>query len=177
MEQCSEVGKCQNPLAFSRGCIGNPATCSEKHVFFFIREEAYGFLSNFWRALQVVDGVAYDSNERFYQVQKAKDADLKASIYDMKEPYWCMVIGHNMRPKDVRAEWTEEIRLATMLKGLRAKFSQNAELKQQLLATGDKALHEKNPDDFFWGYGDGTGKDYLGKLLMQVRAELREAPR
>jgi ribA/ribD-fused uncharacterized protein len=174
MEQCSEIGKCQNPLAFSKGCIDNPATCSEKNIFFFIREEPYGFLSNFWRALQVVDGVAYDSNERYYQCQKPKDAAVSAWVFHAPSPFLTMVVGHNLRPKEIRENWTEDVRLATMLKGLRAKFSQNPSLKQQLLATGDKALHEKNPDDFFWGYGDGTGKDYLGKLLMQVRAELRE---
>lgn len=48
-----------------------------KDIFFFIREEPNGFLSNFWRAQQYVDNIRYDSNERYYQVQKAKTDELK----------------------------------------------------------------------------------------------------
>ncbi len=58
-----------------------------KDIFFFIREEEYGFLSNFWRSVQVVDGIAYDCNERYYQVQKAKDASVKAWVFNAPTPY------------------------------------------------------------------------------------------
>lgn len=85
-----------------------------------------------------------------------------------------MVVGHNLRKgKEVREDWTEEVRLAIMLKGLRCKFYQNPDLAEKLLQTGDAILHENNPDDPFWGYGKGDGRDHLGKLLMQVRSELK----
>ena len=144
-----------------------------KHIFFFIREEAHGFLSNFWRATQVVDGVAYDCNERFYQCMKSATPKIRAWVFNAPSPFLAMVVGHNMRKgKECGMDWDVELRLATMLKGLRAKFTQNPELAKMLLATGNAQLHENNPEDFFWGYADGTGKDYLGKLLMQVRKEL-----
>jgi ribA/ribD-fused uncharacterized protein len=146
---------------------------SEQDIFFFIREESYGFLSNFWRATQIVDGVAYDCNERFYQCMKSATPEIKAWVFNAPSPFLTMVVGHNMRKgKEARKDWTVETRIATMLKGLRAKFTQNPELAEKLLATGNAQLHENNPKDFFWGYADGTGKDYLGKLLMQVRKEL-----
>jgi len=56
-----------------------------------------------------------------------------------------------------------------MFKGLRAKFRSEA-LRRKLLSTGDAVIHEDNPADKFWGSG---GDDMLGKLLMQVRDELR----
>jgi GTP cyclohydrolase II len=144
-------------------------------IFFFIREEPYGFLSNFWRAIQVVDGIAYDSNERYYQVQKAKDPAVKAWIYNAPTPYLAMVVGHNLRSgKEVSLEHTDEKRVETMLKGLRAKFTQNPDLAKQLIATGDATLHENNPTDFFWGYAEGKGNDLLGKCLMIIRQELVE---
>jgi ribA/ribD-fused uncharacterized protein len=43
-----------------------------------------------------------------------------------------------------------------------------------LLLTGDHILIEDSPIDYFWGCGaDGTGENYLGKILMSVRGEIR----
>jgi hypothetical protein len=42
-----------------------------------------------------------------------------------------------------------------------------------LLATGDAELIEGNVwNDVFWGVCNGIGKNWLGKLLMQVREVL-----
>lgn len=61
-----------------------------------------------------------------------------------------------------------------MLKGLRAKFSQHKELKELLLSTGDATLVEHTARGRIWGDGgDGSGENRLGRLLMQVREELR----
>jgi ribA/ribD-fused uncharacterized protein len=87
-----------------------------------------------------------------------------------------MVLGrqleHNKHLKDkyMRKDWDEK-KIGVMLDGLRLKFS-DPKLREQLLATGDAVLHENNPDDPYWGIGDGTGKSMLGMLLMQVRQEL-----
>jgi hypothetical protein len=41
--------------------------------------------------------------------------------------------------------------------------------------TGDAALIETSSIDAFWGIGKkGIGKNMLGKLLMEVRDELRQ---
>lgn len=65
---------------------------------------------------------------------------------------------------------------------LKAKFEQNPFLKQKLLDTNDDILIEYNTwcDNIF---GDCTcpkcvhiqGQNYLGKLLMQLREEFRNA--
>lgn len=194
-------------------------------IFFFIREEPYGFLSNLQKSTQIVDGIKYDSNERYYQCQKPRDQVVADWIYNVPSPYLAMVVGHNLRPKEIREDWTVEVRLATMLKGLKAKFTQNPDLAKQLLDTGDAILHENNRDDPFWGVGNKKNKlikwesqcvgykgcgyrgpeenfktgmaqhplkcpkcgkthtfmairiemgDNLGKLLMQVREELKQ---
>jgi hypothetical protein len=47
-------------------------------------------------------------------------------------------------------------------------------LKALLLGTGEAVLVEHTANDSYWGDGgDGSGKNRLGALLMQVRAELR----
>jgi len=61
-----------------------------------------------------------------------------------------------------------------MLEAVRAKFSQHADLRALLVGTGDALLVEHTARDDYWGDGgDGHGKNRLGQILMQVRAELQ----
>ena len=62
-----------------------------------------------------------------------------------------------------------------MLKTVRAKFSQYDNIKEMLLNTKDAVITEHTPDDAYWGDGgDGSGLNKLGKILMQVREELKD---
>jgi hypothetical protein len=61
-----------------------------------------------------------------------------------------------------------------MRQALRAKFVQHEDLRQQLLATGNVRLVEHTTNDRYWGDGgDGSGRNMLGILLMELRAKLR----
>lgn len=61
-----------------------------------------------------------------------------------------------------------------MLEALRAKFGQHPDLRRRLLATRERLLAEHTDRDRYWGdAGDGTGRNRLGLLLMQVRAEIQ----
>lgn len=54
------------------------------------------------------------------------------------------------------------------------KFRTHADIREILLATGEEVLVENSPIDYYWGYGkDGSGKNKLGQLLMEVREILR----
>jgi predicted NAD-dependent protein-ADP-ribosyltransferase YbiA (DUF1768 family) len=70
----------------------------------------------------------------------------------------------------VRHDW-DSVKLQVMYDLLKVKFS-NPELKERLLKTGDLPIHEIS-NDAFWGFDPekGTGEDYLGKLLMELRCE------
>ena len=73
--------------------------------------------------------------------------------------------------------------------GLHAKFKQNAKLKQTLLNTNNNTLIEASPGDKFWGTGMGIyhpnlwrrnillgqAKNHLGRELMDLRRELKNA--
>lgn len=62
-----------------------------------------------------------------------------------------------------------------MKKGLLLKFSQNPGLLDILVGTGERPLVEHTEKDKYWGDGgDGSGKNRLGVLLMEVRAELKQ---
>lgn len=77
------------------------------------------------------------------------------------------------RHRPLRPDW-EAVKEEVMLEALRTKFTQHKSLRSLLLDTGDAELVEHTANDAYWGDGgDGSGKNRLGALLMQVRAELR----
>jgi len=138
-------------------------------INFYSRKPLYGFLSNFHRCPQVVHGIEYPTNEHFYQSQKTRDPKVSHWIASAPSPFLAMRAGRMLRKgKEFRNDW-EDIKLDVMLIGLRAKFS-DPHLKNRLLDTGDAVLHEDSPTDKFWGK---KGADWLGRLLMQVRDEIR----
>ena len=69
-----------------------------------------------------------------------------------------------------------------MFDALYYKFSQNDDIRQKLLSTGNSTLVEASPRDRIWGIGlnitdaqsgkDWKGKNLLGKTLMRVREYL-----
>ena len=60
-----------------------------------------------------------------------------------------------------------------MRKAVLAKFKQNEEIKKILLSTGDEIIVENTTNDHYWGCGkDGSGKNMLGKILVEVREKL-----
>ena len=59
-----------------------------------------------------------------------------------------------------------------------AKFSQNSNLGQKLIATGTAELIEDLPHEPFWGIGqDGAGANWAGRVLMEIRALLSKGVR
>jgi ribA/ribD-fused uncharacterized protein len=71
-----------------------------------------------------------------------------------------------------------------VLEGSLHKFRQNPELKENLLATGEKVIVEASPRDRIWGVGFGEknalnqkerwGLNLLGKALEKTRRILKE---
>jgi ribA/ribD-fused uncharacterized protein len=77
------------------------------------------------------------------------------------------------RDLPLRPDW-EAVKDAVMLDALRVKFTQHPELHALLLSTGDEQLIEHTANDSYWADGgDGSGRNRLGELLMELRAELR----
>jgi len=73
----------------------------------------------------------------------------------------------------LRADW-ETVQESVLLDALRAKFQQNRGLLELLKSTGSRPLVEDTVDAY-WGVGrTGKGKNRMGKLLEQVREELKE---
>ena len=126
------------------------------------------FLSNFYQADVIYNGIRYSNNEAAFQAQKVEsDADryqfAKLSPSDAKR------LGRRVT---LRKDW-EAIKDNVMYEICLAKFKQNEDLKKQLLETGNEPLEEGNDwGDMIWGTVNGVGENRLGKILMRIRAEL-----
>ena len=133
----------------------------------------YYFLSNFFPAEVTYNGLTYQNNEAAFQAQKTYSKEERIEFTTL-EPRDAKRRGRRVR---LRKEW-EQVKDRIMEEIVRAKFSQNEELKEQLLATGDAQLVEGNRwNDRYWGVDiqSGVGENHLGKILMKVRSELRLA--
>lgn len=66
------------------------------------------------------------------------------------------------REHPLRKDWGD-VKQKVMYQGLLQKFKQNEDLRQKLLATGDKKIVEHTEEDAYWGDGgDGSGLNRLG---------------
>lgn len=129
----------------------------------------YYFLSNFFNAPVKYDGISYLNNEAAFQAQKTKTREERYAFSSL-DPSAAKRRGRHV---DLRDGW-DNIRITIMEDIVKAKFSQNEELAEKLLATDDEYLIEGNTwGDRFWGTVNGEGRNQLGIILMQVRNELR----
>lgn len=131
------------------------------------REEYY-YLSNFYECSVTYNGLTYRNSEAAFQAQK----DISRS-----QEFTSLSAGSAKRlgkQVNLRSDW-EKVKVDLMEEILRAKFTQNHDLREQLLSTGDRHLVEGNTwNDRFWGVCKGKGENHLGKLLMKIRSELKK---
>jgi ribA/ribD-fused uncharacterized protein len=133
----------------------------------------YQFLSNFYPAEFVWDGIVWLNSEAAYQAAKSADRSVRLTFSAMANPSAAKRAGKVI---ERRPNW-ENIKYDIMHQIVFAKFNQNPDLRDKLIATGDAPLEEGNTwKDTTWGIcppGSGCGKNWLGKILMSVRDELR----
>lgn len=132
--------------------------------------DRYDFLSNFYLVPITYDSLTYTSSEAAFQAQKTTDLRVRMQFQGLS-PRQAKAFGRKIT---LRPDW-EEVKVDIMREVLRAKFSQNNSLAVQLLATYPAYLEEGNTwGDTFRGVCNGVGENYLGRLLMEVRDELRD---
>lgn len=150
-------------------------------------EGRFRFLSNFYPCKIEHKGIKYPSVEHFYVAMKVTEMQLLDGVYytaaDFRE-----MISRISNPGDVkkigsrvkiRKEWDDK-KLEFMNWAVREKFKDET-LSEMLLSTGDQEIIEGNWwHDNFYGSCSCTkcankGENHLGKILMQVREELKLA--
>ena len=133
--------------------------------------DEYFFLSNFYVAPVKYDGILYHNNEAAFQAQKCADKSDRIKFADLNP-----TDARNMGRKiPLRKDW-EQVKISIMSEIVKAKFEQNPDLAQKLIDTKDTYLEEGNTwGDRTWGTVNGNGANNLGRILMNVRAELQKS--
>ncbi|MFA6199019.1 MAG: NADAR family protein [Bacteroidales bacterium] len=139
----------------------------------------YRWLSNFHLCSICYYGLVFPSTENAYQAAKVIDDNDREQFinrYDDELKQWITVSPRDAKKLggkiQMRLDW-DDIKLIVMRQITDIKF-EHYELKQLLLATGDKELIEGNTwGDTFWGVCNGIGQNHLGKILMAKRTELK----
>lgn len=149
-------------------------------------EGRFRFLSNFYPCKIEHKGIKYPSVEHFYVAMKVTEmqlldgtyytaADFREMISRISNPGDAKKIGSRVK---IRKDWDEK-KLDVMNWAVRQKFK-DENLAELLLSTGDQELIEGTWwHDKFWGICICTkcankGENNLGKILMQVREELKQ---
>lgn len=128
----------------------------------------YRWLSNFFMCRVEWEGRTYTSSEAAYQSGKYPPAE--RDVFTTLDPDPAKKLSRT-KPYDT-AVW-EARKERTMREVVTAKFRQNRELADKLIATGDRLLEETNWwGDKIWGVYQGEGENKLGKLMMDVRMQL-----
>ena len=145
----------------------------KKVINFYSTKDAYGCFSNFSRHHIFLKEKIWKTSEHYFQAQKFADTKFEEKVRLAPTPMEAANLGRN-RKFPLRKDW-ETVKDDIMREALRAKFTQNKELNKTLLETGDAELVEHTHNDFYWADGgDGSGKNMLGLLLMELREELKK---
>lgn len=143
-------------------------------IYFFTKNDPFYELSNFAPYGFAEEGIYWPTVEHYFQAQKFQDPSHRERIRTARSPKDAKTLGQS-RSVPLRADW-ETVKESIMLDALRLKF-RNPKLRALLIETKDHPLIENSPYDRYWGCGrDGSGKNRLGVLLVQIRDELRLAP-
>lgn len=157
---------------------------------FYENDNGVYFKSNYpsqwYESTFIIDGKEYNCCEKYMMEQKAlyfNDIEIAEMIMNTNDPKEHKQLGRNVKNFD-EYKWNmvaDEI----VYKANLAKFSQNAELKNKILATGGKMFVECSPYDRIWGNGlnitdtlktpmiEWLGTNRLGLAIMKVRNTLR----
>jgi N-glycosidase YbiA len=140
-------------------------------MLFYRQNDPYGEFSNFSAHPFTLEGKVWPTSEHYFQAQKFAGTEHAETVRNARTPSIAAKLGRS-RSLPLRADW-ETVKDDVMRAALRAKFEQHPKLKSLLLSTGDAELIEHTRNDSYWADGgDGTGKNRLGCLLMELRAEL-----
>lgn len=146
--------------------------------FYRANEKPFGAFSNLYRREVEFEGVAYSTAEHAYQAGKPRKDNVREWLLNAPSPSLLAMAAHGLYSWDIQPGWSK-VKFDRMKQVLRAKFTQHDDLRELLLSTGQARLVESATVDNLvnrtWGEVNGKGKNMLGQLLMEIRAELTAA--
>ena len=142
-------------------------------IRFYSVDDEYGEFSNFAIYPIRLKKKLWPTSEHYFQAQKFAGTAHESLIRKAKSPMIAARLGRD-RKRPLRRDW-ESVKRSIMRDAVLAKFTQHEELERLLIETGNAKIVEHAVHDSYWGDGgDGSGKNVLGQILMDVRAQLRQ---
>lgn len=141
-------------------------------IRFYKINDKFGCFSNFSNHGFELDDKFWKTSEHYFQAQKFVGTSIVEEIRQAKTPMEAARMGRD-RKNPIRCDW-EEVKNEIMMKAVFRKFETHKDIRGVLISTGEDEIIEETTDDYYWGCGkDGTGKNILGKILMEVRSILK----
>ncbi|WP_414541621.1 NADAR family protein [Nostoc sp. CCY0012] len=141
-------------------------------IYFYTTNEQYGCFSNFSYHGFELDNLYWYTSEHYFQAQKFLGTFHVEKIRLVKTPKDAANMGRD-RSRPLRPDWTE-VKDDVMRKAVLRKFETHKDIREILLSTDNEEIVENSPIDYYWGCGaNGSGKNMLGIILMEVREILR----
>ena len=144
----------------------------------------YGWLGNMFAAPIIFEEKRWLTSEALFQALRFDDRIIREQIRMEKSPMGAKMISKKIENRErMVVEPMSERDLENMRLCLRLKFTQHPELCEKLVKTGDYIIFEdisgrNGARHRFWGavrVGDRLeGENVLGKLLMELREEIRK---
>ncbi len=143
-------------------------------IYFYDISSEYGCFSNFSRHGFILDDLYWITSEHYFQAQKFLLTNHLEEIRNCNTPREAAKMGRE-RSRPLRPDW-EQVKDDIMRSCVHCKFATHTDIREILIATGEQLIVENAPKDDYWGCGaDGSGKNMLGKILMEVRDKLRKS--
>ena len=143
--------------------------------FYRASGKPYGAFSNLYRREIEFEGAIYPTSEHAYQAGKPRKPEVRAWLMAAPSPALLAMAAHGLYYWDITPDWSRN-KFDRMRRVLHAKFAQHQDLRELLIATGTARLVESasvdSPVNRLWGEVNGVGKNMLGVMLMELRAEL-----
>ena len=144
-----------------------------KQIKFYKTKEPFGEFSNFAGYAIEIDGKIWPTTEHYFQAQKFSDQAYQEQIRLTPSPMIAARLGR-CRKFPIRSDW-EAAKDDIMRHAVTEKIKQHDKIKALLISTGNAEIIEHTKNDRYWGDGgDGTGKNMLGTILMEIRAKIEK---
>ena len=138
-------------------------------IYFYSVDGPNGYMSNFFPCKFIdAEGREWKSSEHYYQAHKFMDKYLFEQVRLEPTAKDCYKFAYHHKD-NFDFNWSDKKDII-MREALEYKFSQNEDILIKLMSTNSQKLVEHAMRDFHYGCGsDGTGKNMLGILLMEIR--------
>ncbi len=145
-------------------------------IYWYAPDGDWGWMCNLSPHHFRLNGIFWQTAEHFYQAHKfTATPDLFNRIRLSSDPFVAKAIAKENLPFQDPNWYPSKKAYDVMKTAVRAKFDQNSEIARMLIATYPRPIIERTDNDDRWGDGPNrTGQNWAGKILMEIRDELRQ---